>query len=326
MATIKNLAFIPKNKIKAMVLHSKIDAGYLDGFSSPLDIVHSMLPFKFKFMKETYLTTDENRIYALLSLEKDDSNAKRLNITQLLVDQTCIKYAELLIKHILKQFLTQGAESFVAIVNETENEKLKLLSDSCKFRIQANEYMFKIKKSDFPYHKDSSYEFIRFSKNYEVSKIAKLYNSLLKSHQMPVFKISEECLRDAIFVGIRNNIVFKYILENTSNNKIFGYFTISTNNNSDFFLDTVLLDSYEAFLVDILKFTKSEISKRSTNWTLYLRVRDCFINCDAILDIMKNYDFLWFSKSKIMVKDLFKTAKVDNSIYNKQIIFDAPAY
>ncbi len=325
MATIKNLAFIPKDKLRALASNSKINDCLRD-FPAPLDTFHGILPLRFKFLNEFYAAVDDNKIYALISIEKDNNRTNSLNISKIYIDEAVLKYGELLINYVVSKFLSQGAESFFTVVDETDDKMLKLFSDVCKFRIQAAEYLYKIKKSDFPYQKDTSYEFIRFSKNYETSKIANLYNGQLKSHQLPVFGVADSCLKDPLFVGIYNNIAFRYVLENTAKNIIFGYFTISTKNNTDFLLDVVLLNSYEAFLADILKFTKSEISKRNTSWTLYLRLRDCFVNCKAMLDVMKNYDFTHYRKSKILVKDMFKTAKAGNSIYNKQIIFDAPAY
>ena len=205
---------------------------------------------------------------------------------------------------------------------------LKLVSDVCKFRILADEYLFKIKKSDFSYQKDTSFEYIRFSKNSECVKISEFCNSLISSHQLPIFEMDTESFKDNILVGLKNKVVFKYVLENTENKKIFGYFTVSTRNNKDFALDAILASGYEVYLADILKFVKLEISKRNSGWTLYVRIKSCFVNHKMLLEILENYDFKCYKKSKILVKSLYKTVKADNTISGKQIIFNdiTPAF
>ena len=59
-----------------------------------------------------------------------------------------------------------------------------------------------------------------------------------------------------------------------------------------------------------------------------MKIKSCFINYNALLEVIKNYDFKCTKKSKILVKDLFKAVKADNPIYDKRIIFNdiTPAY
>ena len=47
-----------------------------------------------------------------------------------------------------------------------------------------------------------------------------------------------------------------------------------------------------------------------------------------LLEILENYDFKCYKKSKILVKSLYKTVKADNTISGKQIIFNdiTPAF
>ena len=59
-----------------------------------------------------------------------------------------------------------------------------------------------------------------------------------------------ESFKDNILVGLKNKVVFKYVLENTENKKIFGYFTVSTRNNKDFALDAILASGYEVYAGD----------------------------------------------------------------------------
>lgn len=328
MAIIKNLIFCSKDRLKNLTSFVNFECNATGFVPFPLDILHYMLPFKMKFLKESYVAIDNGKTYGLITLEKDDNNKNKLKISQLFLEENSIEYGELLINYVVNKFFAKGAESFSVVVDEADDKMLKLVSDVCKFRILADEYLFKIKKSDFSYQKDTSFEYIRFSKNSECVKISEFCNSLISSHQLPIFEMDTESFKDNILVGLKNKVVFKYVLENTENKKIFGYFTVSTRNNKDFALDAILASGYEVYLADILKFVKLEISKRNSGWTLYVRIKSCFVNHKVLLEILENYDFKCYKKSKILVKSLYKTVKADNTISGKQIIFNdiTPAF
>lgn len=328
MAIVKNLAFIPSERLKKLTESSDFEYNLSSLTPYPLDIIHYMLPLKLKFLKETYAVIDNGRIYGLITLETDDCNRKKLKISQLFLEENSIEYGELLINYVVNKFLAKGAQSFCVVVDEADDKLLKLFNDVCKFRTIADEYSFKLKKTNFPYTKEQSFDFIRFSKNSESTKIAQFYNGLINSHQMPAFEINEKYFKDSIFVGIKNNVCFKYVLECEKSKKLFGYFTISTKNNKDFVLEAALAPTYEIYLSDILKFAKYEISKRNSAWVLHVKIKSCFMNYNILLDVIKSYDFKYTKKSKILIKDLYKTAKADNHAYDKRIIFNdiTPAY
>ena len=122
MATIQNLAFMSKERLKDLI--SVVNFEYNNsGFPPfPLDIIHYLLPLKLKFLKETYVAADENKVYGLISLEKDDSNPKRLKISQLFLRENSVEYAELLINYVVNKFLAKGAESFFVVVDEADEK------------------------------------------------------------------------------------------------------------------------------------------------------------------------------------------------------------
>lgn len=328
MAIIKNLVFCSKDRLKNLTSFVNFEYNSQGFPPFPLDVINYLLPLKMKFLKESYVAIDNGKTHGLITLEKDDYNKNRLKISSLFLEENSVEYGELLINYVVNKFLAKGAESFSVVVDETDDKMLKLLSDVCKFRVLADEYLFKIKKSDFQYQKDTGFEFIRFAKNTESAKISELVNGQISSYLLPAFEIDEECFKDNIFVGIKSKVVFRYVLENTQNKRLFGYFTISSANNKDFILDVSISGAYEAYFFDVLKFVKSEISKRSSGWTLYVRIRSCLSNCSVLLDVLQSYDFKCYKKSKILVKSLYKTVKADNAMAGKQIIFNdiTPAF
>lgn len=328
MAVVKNLAFISSNRLKKISALEDFKHSDISSIPFPLDIIHYLLPLKLKFLSESYAIIDSGKIYGIITLETSDCNRKKLKISQFFLDKNLTEYGKLLIEYVVDKFLSKGAESFYTTVNEDDDKILKLFCDTCKFRIMAEEYTFKLKKSDFLYEKESSYEFIRFSKNSESAKIANLYNGLINSHQLPSFEENEKFFKGSIFVGIKNKVAFRYVLECNKSKKIFGYFVITTQNNKDFVLEAVLAPSYEIYFADILKFAKSEISKRNTGWVLHINIKSYFMNYNSLLDVVKSYNFKCSKKSKILVKDLYKTIKADNSTYEKSIIFNdiTPVY
>lgn len=325
MAIIKNLAFFPKDVLK------KLNFIEFEAISSsttpfPFDIIHYLLPFKLKFLKESYVVTDNGKVYGLITIEKDDARKSRLKITQLFLEENSINYGELLINYVVNKFLAQGAQSFYISVSEEDTKLVTLFLDVCKFRKAGEEYYYKVKKSDFDFAREDNFSFIRFLKPQETKQISNLYNSMLASHLVPVYEKSEANFKENLFVGISNKVSFKYVLENTQTEKLFGYFTISTRNNKDFVLDVVFALGHEIYLTDVLKFARREISKRNDAWTLYVRINTCFSNHKELLNVMYSYGVEPAKKSKVLVKDMYKTLPADKTV--KQIIFNdvTPAY
>lgn len=328
MAIIKNLAFVSKSKLKNLIPY--LDFGPENSYRGPflLDVIHSLLPLKFKFLKESYVIMEDGEILGLISVKKDDSAPKRIKITEFSLKENCSKQGETLVNQIVDSFFKKGAESFLVSIDEDNSKILKLFQDGAKFRFSGDEFLFTLKKSDFTYYRDFNYPFIRFSKNAEAEKIAELCNGIINSSKLPTFEMDPNSFKDNIFVGVRGCVNFKYVLENTSNGKLFGYFSISTPNNKDYTLEAVLRPSYEIYLADILKFVKHEISKRTTGWVLNVKIRSCFSNYNALIDAMIGCDFYYDKKLKILTKDLFKTAYAENQLSNKQMIFNdiTPAF
>ena len=109
MAIIKNLVFCSKDRLKNLT--SFVNPEYnVSGFVPfPLDVMHYLLPFKLKFLKESYVALDNGKTYGLITLEKDDANRNRLKISQLFLEENSIEYGELLINYVVNKSLAQGA-------------------------------------------------------------------------------------------------------------------------------------------------------------------------------------------------------------------------
>lgn len=328
MAIIKNLAFVSKSKLKNLVPY--LNFGLENTVQGPFlaDAVHSLLPLKLKFLKESYVIIENNEVLGLITVKRDDTAPKRIKITEFSLKENCSKQGEILINEVTNRFFKKGAESFLVSIDEETPKILRLFQDGAKFRPAGDEFLFTLKKSDFTYYRDFNYPFIRFSKNSEAEKIAELCNGVINSSKLPTFELDPNSFKDNIFVGIKGCVNFKYVLENTSNGKLFGYFSISTSNNKEYTLEAILRPSYEIYLADILKFVKHEVSKRTTGWVLNVKIRSCFTNYNALIEAMIGCDFYYDKKLKILTKDLFKTAYAENQLPNKQMIFNdiTPAF
>ena len=78
MAIIKNLIFCSKDRLKNLTSFVNFECSATGFVPFPLDILHYMLPFKMKFLKESYVAIDNGKTYGLITLEKDDNNKNKL--------------------------------------------------------------------------------------------------------------------------------------------------------------------------------------------------------------------------------------------------------
>lgn len=320
MAVVKSLAFFSKSKLKN--LRSFVNSEFSNqGFTPfPFDMLHYFLPFGLKFLRESYVALYDNNITGLITLEKDEGNRKRLKITQLFLEEDSAECGELLINYVVARFLAQGADSFYVAVDENNDLMLKLLSDVCKFRLVARENIYAIKKNDIREKPDCDFDYVNMLMPQDIGEVVSLYNGCLNSHQKQAFLRQKSRFRGNFVSGIKGVKSFQFVLRNNLS-RIFGYFRITSPNNSDFILECVILPSYEGYLSDILEFSFSEISKRSRDWTLYIKLKSCFSNFEKLNQTLELNGYLCQKRNNILTKDLYRPAKAEKPSYAKQIIF-----
>lgn len=325
MAVIKNLAFCRKTKIKNIASFYELD-DLKSGFTPfPLDIIHYFLPLKFKFLTESFAIFDRKNIKGIISLKNEEYNPGRFKINKFFLGENCFAKGEQLINFAISKYCALGATSFqVTFPQELEN-MLELFVNVCKFRIASYEFIYKTSSKDFQASNEATEHFRAF-KGTHSRQASELHNSSLNSHQKHTFVKSPKQFRENLFIPFNKAVVFKYVLEDDIKNTLYAYFTISTVDNKNYLLDVTLNPAFNDYFMDVISFCAKEISRRSSDWNLYIKLNSCYSNCQNLQDVLELHKFEFCRKNFVLTKDFLKPIKQEGVILNNaRVIFNNTA-
>ena len=295
MIEIKNIIFT-KNKISALKCF--------------LCFINYILPLRLKFLNETYIALLDGKKIGQITLDKDSKSSSRFKITKLILEEYSSLIAKQLVNYVISKYSAQGAQFFYAVVDENQPELLNVFKNELNFRLCASEYLYKIKLENTsralilsPFKR----EFLR--------DISNFYNENINSFNRPFFS--------------RQNYQFlngcsKYIFYNHDKNKILGYFEVATKNNLDYYINFSIDFEYNIYLMDSIKFIYAKLSQKNKKFNLYIKVKDYFMNSKELLNILKENNMEFISKSQILAKDCYKEIKADDILKSVKIIFNDP--
>lgn len=327
MTEIKSIVFYSRGKLKAALN----DAGFeFTGADFPpyfIDFFHNILPLKMKFLDETFVALDRGSIRSLITVQKDERSAKKLKITKLFIEKNSLDAGKMLVEYLISRYCAQGAQSFQVTVEEKRDDILSLFVRGCGFRDNAKEFIYAIKNGDIK-EPDEIFEneFKLFRQN-NAKDACKLYNSNINSYQKYNFSRTTEQFSGNFIQGEGQNTSFVYTLEDV-NKRIYALYRVKTKNNKDYVLDFVVDRGCENHFKDGLSYVAKSLSKRSKNWTMYVKVKSFFANYESFKNILGEMQFPLVKSSKILTKDFLKPSVENNLLNSAKIIFNdiTPAF
>ena len=317
MAVIKNLAFCNKNKLKNLksFRESKLDLSVFYPF--PIDFVHSFLPFKLKFLEESFVAFENKKIGGLVTVAK--TGAKKAKITRLLLDENSTELGKLLVNCVVTLFLSKGVESFFVIIDKRNFSLLNMFKAGMGFNKFAVETIYKVNAENLPESESMGFEHIRKTKISDAKKIVGLINNSMNSYQRAVFSKEFDGFKEGFFTPME-----QFVISDDKKNNFLGCFNILKLNDSDYLLDFVLLKGYEGYFADIIKFAKIKLLKRKNFKTLLIRTKSYYSNYNELNDIL-NIEYKNHYESEILVKNFFIPKK--QFLYERTVFNDiTPAF
>lgn len=316
MAVIKYVGFCPRFKKKTTQ----------EGFFFPFaDLLHYALPLGLKFLPETFvaLNSKEKVLKGFVTLEKKDDVKKKLKITRFFLEENELSVGEQLINYVVSKYCALGATSFEVTFAQHLENVLELFVNTCKFRVLAHELLYKTDSATFSPNEE--YQSFKNFKNSSAKAVCELYNSVLNSHQRHAFKKQERQFRDNIFGPVGKNTVFKYVLENEETGIACVYFTITTSDNKNWVLESVISYAFNEYFTDVLSFCAREISRRSKDWTLYIKLKSSHFNFEYLEKKLQTHGVEFYEKYLVLTRDFLKPEKESALSKSARIMFGTTA-
>lgn len=324
MAKIRKLAFRDVPKLKKMISMLSENENFSFGFESyvpfPINWLHSLLPLRFRFFKESYVSISDKEINGMISLNAFKGNPYSWKINKLFLRENAYDTGRQLVEYVVARYGASGANTFTVRVEDCHDELMELFSKGCGFRVCSSEQLWKMENIKL---KKPSLENVIFRpfKNSDAEEVKNLYNDLILPHFRYSLSKTKHEFTDILFCGLNKTTYFKYILEKNGPNPIKGYFSIQTDDNVNFILDINIVSGFNDYYPDVLNFAIGQILARKKDFNLYI-INKKYQNCGA-----KNEEYLSQNGFKcvkyqiVMVKDFYKRIQQEEKYTKPAIVF-----
>lgn len=312
MTRIRKLFCFDYPKIKKMIsyLGSKENDRFLKAImEEPAGILNNLLPLQYKFKPESYILLEGEEILGLVTVAPTEGNPYKINITRLVFKQDFYNVGKQLIEFIIAKYGAKGAHSFTVYVDECHDELCTLFIDGCGFRQCSYENLWKL--DNFIPENKSCANF-RPCQNSDAKAVAKLYNSELNNLYKPSMERIPQEYVEPVFGGFTSCYKNRYVLED--NNNIIAYLSITTVDNMNFIIDISTCNGYQFDYDRIINFALSEISRRKSRFTAFLKHRQYAKNADILEQYLHSRNLNCIQTQCVFVKDFYRPVKEAESV------------
>ena len=309
MVRIRKTNYFDKLKLKKMISFLGSDAInlYTKGFMGfPFDLMHDLLPLKFKFLPESYVIEENNDIIGMATVSPTSGNPFKLDISRLFLEHNYFNAGKQLLDFVISKYGAKGASNFQAKIDDSYEELLHLFVDGCGFRQCSSEQLWKLESIRF--EKEST-TFIRPFKNSDAQAVAMLFNDSVITHFKYSISRTKDEYSEPLFYGLTNSYKFKYVIEDENLKTVKAYFSMLTNDNLNYILDITASPWYECNWDDILNFTINQISKRQKEFYLFVKVKKYTTTAESFEKYLAEKGFKCVQNQLVLVKDFYKVIK-----------------
>ena len=312
MTIIRRLNCFDAPKIKKMIAYlGSNDKIMQDLTYEAARLVHEILPFRYKFLPESYILLEGKEILGLITVVPFYGNPYKINITRLIFKQNMYEIGKQLVEFVFARYGAKGVKSFHVSVDQSHDELLELFLNGCGFRQCSYENLWKIEN-----FKPDSFGMFHFRscQNSDAKSVARMYNSELNPLYKPSMCRIKNEFEEPLFAGMNNFYKNRYVLDDSVNGRIIAYLSITTSDNYNYIIDFSLNDAYNLDYDKIINFALSEISRRKSNYCVFLKHRQYTLNADIFEKYLHQKKLNCVQTQCVLVKDFYKQIKQPDNL------------
>lgn len=268
--------------------------------------LHDLLPQSLKFLPDSYVLEEEKELIGMITVSPRPGNPFRLKISRLFLEQNYFNAGKQLIEFVVSKYGAKGATGFCASIDDSHSELLSLFIDGCGFRQCSSKQLWKM--NDLNFNKSDN-TFFRPFKNSDAQAVAMLYNDSVITHFKHSIERTKNEYKDPLFLGLRNNYKFKYVIEDEKTKTIKAYFSLTTSDNYNYILDITTSPWYDCSYEDIFNFTISQMTRRKHDFSLFVKLKKFTTKADVFEKFLLDKGFSCVQNQLILVKDFYKIIK-----------------
>ena len=313
MMRIRKLFCFDYPKIKKMIsyLGSEENDKFLKALiEEPAGILNNILPLAWKFKPESYILLENNEILGIITVAPTLGNPYKISITRLVFKKDYYVVGKQLIEFIIAKYGAKGAQSFTVFVDESHDELCDLFLKGCGFRQCSYENLWKL--DNFTPQTDKKAPF-RVCQNSDAKNVAALYNNELNNLYKPSMERLPGEYIEPFFEGFANCYKNRYVLYD--NDRLIAYLSLTTVDNWNFIIDISLNNAYSFDYDEIINFGLSEIKRRKSKFTAFIKHRQYAQNADIFEEYLHKRNLNCIQTQCVFVKDFYRPVKQSENLF-----------
>ncbi|MCQ2739629.1 MAG: hypothetical protein MJ237_05310 [bacterium] len=272
MSKIRKLYCFDKKNVQEMFSFLSGDCpadAYIDRIIfNPLVILHYFLPFRFKYLPESYVLQDGKNLKGLITVTPVKSHQRKVEIKKLFFEENAFEVALELVQYVVSKYKAMGVTSVVIKVDDFLPELLTMLISKCNFSQISYEKLWQLTNFSKSHYDKNSFRKFR---NSDAKAVANLYNESLLQHFRPLLNKGYKEFEEPFFKGLSGYSNFDYVIEDKKTKNITGYISIQTTDNENFIVEITQSEWHTMDIFSVLHFAYDKILKRKKKFTFYVK-------------------------------------------------------
>lgn len=309
MVRIRKTNYYDKFKLKKMIsfLSSDVINYYTKTFmNTPINFFHDFLPYRFKFLPESYVIEENKDIIGMVTVSPTAGNPFRLIISRLFLEHDYFNSGKQLVDFVVAKYGAKGVSSFLSIIDDSSTELLHLFIDGCGFRHCSSEQLWRLETIRLS---NPGNTFFRPFKDSDAQSAAMLFNDSIITHfKYSISRAKDEYI-EPFFNGLNDDYKLKFVAEDENSKALKAYFSITTSDNVNYILNITNSLWYECQFEDVLSFAVKQIAKRKKDFSLFVRVRKYTTTAESLEKFLLEKGANCIQNQAVLVKDFYKIIK-----------------
>lgn len=287
-------------------------------------MLHVFLPLTWKFLQDTYVAIEGNKIIGIVGLVPDCRSNLRWKITQLLLKPHSYDVGKILLDYVASKYGAEGVEIFLAEVNSLDTDSIDLFKNACNYRQCTVNNVYR-KSIDGELLSQSVIPNFRRVETSDNIKLEELYlecltpqtkMSLAKNHSDFTFGLIDN------LKNYSNNVKsYNWVLEDADDKSLAAYANLLTKDNKNYYINIIASLPYAEYYRDILNNLIRFVGLKNSNAMLFITSSESVQSHGKLDEILKEFDFEHLKMEYVIVKDYWQPIKERKPLASPIIIF-----
>lgn len=319
MGKIRKLYYFDKKNTEEMIsfLNNSATDNYINNIMfNPFLLVHYLLPLNWKFLPESYVYEEDNKIKSLITIAPTRCRYKKMEIQKLFFEENSIAQTAELVQFVVSKYKAMGATSIMVKVDDYLTDVISMFVSNCNFSQISYEKLWRVTENIEPNFNKKDFRPFR---NSDSKMLASLYNETLLPHFRPLLGKNKKEFKESFFKGLSYYDEYKYVVEDSHTADLNACIVIRTLDNENFIVEVIHSSWSDVDLEALISYAVYQIKKRKKKFGLFIKSNKYTINGGKFEEYFMQKGFECVQNQLVLTNSSAKVLKSEE-MSNKYVI------